>query len=185
MLNWPVFWSSDANSWLIGKVPDAGKDWGQEKRMTEDEMAGWHHWWNRHELGQTLGDGKGQRGLVCCCPWGRKESDTTGGLNNNSWVATVCWALLHSWGCSSEHNRQDFCSVTCNIQEWGEDRKIIRGHDNLNKRKLDDKTNRLRGNYFRCCGQEWHFLKRRDLNYDQTVTKELTVQRSGCRGVLA
>ena len=40
----PVFWSSDANRWLIGKVPDAGKDQGQkEKRVSEDEMAGWHH----------------------------------------------------------------------------------------------------------------------------------------------
>ena len=40
----PVFWSSDANSWLTGKVPDAGKDWGQkQKSRSEDEMAGWHH----------------------------------------------------------------------------------------------------------------------------------------------
>ena len=41
----PVLWSSDANSWLTGKVPDAAKDWEQEKRVSEDEMmAGWHHW---------------------------------------------------------------------------------------------------------------------------------------------
>ena len=54
----PVFWLSDANRGLIGKVPDAGKDWGQkEKRTSEDEMAGWHHWGNGHELGQTSGDG--------------------------------------------------------------------------------------------------------------------------------
>ena len=47
-------------SQLIGKVPDVGKDWGQkEKGMSEDEMAGWHHWCNGHELGQTLGDGEG------------------------------------------------------------------------------------------------------------------------------
>ena len=38
-----VLWSPDVKSWLIGKVPDAGKDWGQEKGMTEDEMVGWHH----------------------------------------------------------------------------------------------------------------------------------------------
>ena len=56
----PVFWSSDGNSWLIGKVPDAGKDWGQkEKRASEDEMAGWHHWCNKHELEQTPGDDEG------------------------------------------------------------------------------------------------------------------------------
>ena len=40
----PIFWSSDVNSWLIGRVPDAGKDWGQkEKRLSEDEMIGWQH----------------------------------------------------------------------------------------------------------------------------------------------
>ena len=62
----PVFWSSDANNWFIGKVPDAGKDWGQkEKRVSEDDMAGWLHQCNEHELGQTLGDGEGQGGLVC------------------------------------------------------------------------------------------------------------------------
>ena len=47
-------------------------------------MAGWHHQCNGHELGQTLGDGEGQGGLECCSPWGRKESDTTGQLNNNT-----------------------------------------------------------------------------------------------------
>ena len=58
-----VFWSSDANNWLIGKVPDAGKDWGQkEKRVSLDEMAGWYHWCNEHEFGQTSGDVEGQGG---------------------------------------------------------------------------------------------------------------------------
>ena len=67
----PVFWSSDANRWLIGKVPDAGKDWGQkEKTASEDEMAGQHHLHNEHELGQTLGNGEGCGGLVCGSPWG-------------------------------------------------------------------------------------------------------------------
>ena len=81
----PVFWSFAVNSWLIGKVPDAGKDWGQKaKRVSEDETDGWHHQCNRHEPGQTLGDGEGQRGLECCTPWGSEESDTTGWLNNNN-----------------------------------------------------------------------------------------------------
>ena len=80
----PVFWSSDAHRWLTGKVPDSGKDWGQEeKRVSEDEMAGWHHQCNKHELGQTLGDGEGQGGLACCSPWSCKELDMTGWLNNN------------------------------------------------------------------------------------------------------
>ena len=79
----PIFWSSDVNSWLIGKVPDARKDWGQkEKRRIEDEMLGCHHQCNGHELGQTSGDGEGQGGLVCCRSWGGKELDTTGQLNN-------------------------------------------------------------------------------------------------------
>ena len=46
-------------------------------------MAGWHHRCNGHELGQTPGNGEGQGGLVCYSPWGRKELDTTGRLNNN------------------------------------------------------------------------------------------------------
>ena len=70
---------------LIGKVPDAGKDWKQ-KRVSEDEMAGWHHWYNGHELGQTPGDGEGQGGLVCCSPWGCKKLDITGRLNNNNGI---------------------------------------------------------------------------------------------------
>ena len=79
----PVFWSSDANRRLIGKVPDAGKDGGQkEKRESGDEMAGQHQRCNEHELGQTPGDGEGHGSLACCCPWGLKESDMTGWLNN-------------------------------------------------------------------------------------------------------
>ena len=74
----PMFWPPDAKSWLIGKDPDAGKHWRQkQKRETEDEMVGWHHLVNGHELGQTPGDGEGQGSLACCSPWGHKESDTT------------------------------------------------------------------------------------------------------------
>ena len=51
--------------------------------MTEDEMVGWHHQFNRNELEQTLGDSEGQGSLVCCSPWDHKESDTTERLNNN------------------------------------------------------------------------------------------------------
>ena len=69
---------SDGKCWLIGKDPDAGKDWGQEERqVTEDEMTVWHHLFNGHEFEQALGDKEGQWSLVCCCPWGRKESDMT------------------------------------------------------------------------------------------------------------
>ena len=80
-----VFWSSDVNSWLLGKVPDAGKDWGQkEKRASEDEMAGWHHWYNECELGQNLWDVRDREAWRFAVHGGRKESNTTGQLNNNN-----------------------------------------------------------------------------------------------------
>ena len=60
-------------SWLIGKDPDAGRDWGQEEKgTTEDETAGWHRRLNGHEFEKTLGVGDGQGGLACCNSWGRK-----------------------------------------------------------------------------------------------------------------
>ena len=65
----------------LEKTLDAGRDWGQEKGTTEDEMAGWHHRLDGHEFEQTPGDGDGQGGLVCCDSWGLKESDTTERLN--------------------------------------------------------------------------------------------------------
>ena len=78
----PILWPPDAKSWLIGKDPDAGRDWGQEEKgMTEDEMAGWHHRFDGHGFGWTLGVGDGQGGQVCCSSWGHKESDTTERLN--------------------------------------------------------------------------------------------------------
>ena len=69
-------------SWLIGKDSDAGRDWGQEEKgMTQDEMAGWHHGLDGRESEWTLGVGDGQGGLACCNSWGHKESDTTERLN--------------------------------------------------------------------------------------------------------
>ena len=77
-----VLWPSHAKSWLIGKDSDGGRDWGQEEKgMTEDEMAGWHHWLNGRESEWTLWVGDGQGGLACCNSWVRKESDTTEWLN--------------------------------------------------------------------------------------------------------
>ena len=68
----PILWPRDVKSQLIGKDPDAEKDRGQvEKRVTEDEMAGWHHQVNGHEFEQTLGDDEGQGNLAC------KYQDTT------------------------------------------------------------------------------------------------------------
>ena len=78
----PILWLPDAKSWLIWKVSDAGKDWGQEEKgITEDEMIGWHHRLDGCGFGWTPGVGDGQGGLACCSPWGCKESDTTELLN--------------------------------------------------------------------------------------------------------
>ena len=77
----PIFWPPHAKSWLIGKDPDAGRDWGQEEKGMTDDMAGWHHWLNAHEFGWTLGFGDGQGGLEFFDSWGLKESDTTEQLN--------------------------------------------------------------------------------------------------------
>ena len=78
----PVLWPPDAMNWLIGKAPDAGKDWRkEEKGMTADEVVGWHHQLNGHEFEQVLGVGDGQGSLAWCSPCGHKESDTTERLN--------------------------------------------------------------------------------------------------------
>ena len=56
----PVLWPPEVKNWLIGKGPDAGRDWGQEEKgMTEDEMVGWHHQLDGHEFEQDpeVGDG--------------------------------------------------------------------------------------------------------------------------------
>ena len=77
-----ILWTTDVKNWLTGKDPDAGKDWRQEEKgTTEDEMVGWHHWLNGREFEQALGVGGKQGGLVCCSPWGCKESDMTEQLN--------------------------------------------------------------------------------------------------------
>ena len=78
----PILWPPDMKNWLIGKAPDAGKDWRQkEKGTTEDEMVGWYHRLNGHEFERAPGVIDGQGSLKCCSPWGHKESDTTEQLN--------------------------------------------------------------------------------------------------------
>ena len=121
----PILWPPDAKSWFIWKYPDAGKDWGQEEKVTtEDEMVGWHHRLNGHGLGWTPGVGDGQGSLACCGSWGRKQLDMTEWLNwtELNWTsvrgclsspckwyivksqATVCpnprWELIDSGACT-------------------------------------------------------------------------------------
>ena len=81
---WSVnIWPPNAKSQLTGKDPDAGKDWGQEeKRTTEDEMVGWHHWLHGHEFEQTPGDSEGQGSLACYSLWG--------------WTQLIDWATIIS-----------------------------------------------------------------------------------------
>ena len=75
----PILWPPDMKNWLIGKDPDADWRW-EEEETTEDEMVGWHHELDGHELGWTLG------GLVCCGPWGCEELNTTKRLN---WIQNL------------------------------------------------------------------------------------------------
>ena len=77
----PILWPPHAKSWFFGKDSDAEREWGQEKGMTEDEMAGWHHLLDGHEFEWTPGVDDGQGGLECCNSWGHKELNTTERLN--------------------------------------------------------------------------------------------------------
>ena len=85
----PILWSPDAKSWLIGKDPDAGRDWGQEEKgTTEDEMIGWHHQHNEHGFGWTPGVGDGQGGLACFMGSQRVGHD---------WATELNWTELSVW----------------------------------------------------------------------------------------
>ena len=78
-------------SQLIGKYPDAGKDWMQEEKVVLNKMVGWHHRLKGHEFEQTPGDSERQGSLPWCSPWGHKESEITEQLNNwwcNGWKST-------------------------------------------------------------------------------------------------
>ena len=96
----PILWPPDAKSWLIGKDPDAGKDWRWEKKgMTEDEMAGLHHRLTGHEFEKAPGVGDGQGSLTCCGPWCHEELDTTEQLNWTcfSWLLYFLRNISQLW----------------------------------------------------------------------------------------
>ena len=91
----PILWPPEVKNCLVGKDPDAGKDWRQEEKgMTEDETVGWYHRLNGHEFEWALGVGDGQGGLACCSPWGCKESDTSERLN---WTSDCCQAKISEY----------------------------------------------------------------------------------------
>ena len=105
----PKFLPHDAKNWVIGKDPNAGKDWGQEEKgATEDEMVGWLHRLNGHESEQTPGVSDGQGNLACRSPWGCKELDMTWRLNNNKIKAT-----LISHGLRDGKTQPDLRNVPC------------------------------------------------------------------------
>ena len=81
----PILWPPDAKSWLIRKVPDAGKDWRQEEKgTTEDEMVGWHHWLNGQEFWASSGRWWWTRKPGVLQSMGGKKLDMTEQLNNKS-----------------------------------------------------------------------------------------------------
>ena len=83
----PILWPAHVKSWLIGKDPDAGRDWGQEEKgTTEDEMAGWHHRLDGHEFEWTPGVGDGQGGLVWCDSWGHRVG--------HNWATKLNWSYI-------------------------------------------------------------------------------------------
>ena len=97
----------DAKNRLIGKDPDAEKDWRrEEKGMTEDEMGGWHHRVYGHEFEQAPGVGDGQGILVCCSSWVGKESDTTEQLNWLTDLSCGTWDFIV------------MCGI-CLVEIWG------------------------------------------------------------------
>ena len=94
-----ILWPPDAKNWLIWKDPDAGKDWRQEEKgMTEDEKAGWHHQLDGHDFEQVPGIGDGQGSLACCSSWGRKES-------RREWVTELNWTGWCKWSCRCRTQR--------------------------------------------------------------------------------
>ena len=88
----PALWPPDVKKWLIGKDPDAGKDWRRkEKRAVEDEMVRYHHWHSEHEFERMPGDGEGQGSLACCSPLGTWLSDSlTATTHGEDWMDGHC-----------------------------------------------------------------------------------------------
>ena len=87
-----IFWPPDARKGLIGKNPDAGKDWKQkEKGMTEDEMVGWHDQLNGYKFEQTLGDGEGQGSLATTVHGVTKSRTRLSNWTTNLKEGFPCW----------------------------------------------------------------------------------------------
>ena len=121
----PVLWPPHVKSWLIGTVSDAERDWGQEKKgMTEDEMAGWHHWLKGRECEWTLGVGDGQGSLVCCDTWGCRVG--------HDWATELNWTnLFYS---ASNQGLPSWCSdkeSSCKCRKAGDAGQFLGWEDRL------------------------------------------------------
>ena len=113
----PILWPPNAKNGLIGKDPDAGKDWSQEEKgVTEDEVVGWHHWLDGHEFEQASGVGDGQGSLACCSPWGHSvghnwATELNWKLENNKeWSLWQLYSfiMLSGWHWMISHNKNFF-----------------------------------------------------------------------------
>ena len=105
----PILRPPDVKNWLLGKDPDAGKDWRQEEKgTTDDEMVGWHYRLDGHEFEQALGVGDGQGSLECCRPgavrhdWATELTDTIFGL---------LWWLSYKETAYNAGDAGDMCSI--------------------------------------------------------------------------
>ena len=87
----PVLWPPHVKSWLIGKDSDAGRGWGQENGITQDERAGWHHWLDGRESEWTLRVSDGQGGLACCDLWVAKIQTRLSNWTELSWSPGMLW----------------------------------------------------------------------------------------------
>ena len=117
----PLLWLPDAKTRVIGKKPDARKDWGQEEKwVTEVETVGWNHRLTGYESEQTPGDSEGQESLACCNPWVAKSRTqlsnwTTTTISKTVWLYTsiFCISLGENNLCQITEKKTNFLINIC------------------------------------------------------------------------
>ena len=132
----PILWPPDEKNWLTREDADTRKDWRQEKKgATEDETVRWHHWLNGHGFEQTLGGSEGQGSLMCCSPWGHKESDMTEQLNKTLLTCIYPSPLIQQFRSTSQTSRHSslhflvkkkasFTIAIYRLWKWGAEMKM-------------------------------------------------------------
>ena len=123
----PILLSPDVKSRLIGKDPDAGKDWRQEEKgMTEDQMVGWHHWLDGHEFEQALGDGEGQGSLLYAVHevskswhnWGTEQQQQINCIYSHARAYIQCIKADLIFPCQMKKLRPWEGPLSCFFSEW-------------------------------------------------------------------